>query len=84
MQIDDVIYNNHFQRKESVNYEKTSNIMVLAPKDLIGSPFKNVKCFGDQIRVTSEGCDDLNSTDGIGCLADCSGALPGYNCSGGN
>lgn len=32
--------------------------------------------------VSDEVCDDGN-TDGVGCLADCSGDAPGYTCLGG-
>ena len=37
---------------------------------------------GDKIRVIGkEGCDDGDLNDGFGCKDDCSGPLPGWNCS---
>lgn len=39
---------------------------------------------GDGIVVLGEICDDGDQSDVDKCLADCSGAVPGYSCSGGN
>ena len=39
---------------------------------------------GDPFRVSVEGCDDGNSSDNIGCEADCSQPLPCFNCAGGD
>lgn len=39
---------------------------------------------GDGIVVLGEICDDGDQSDVDKCLADCSGAVPGYFCSGGN
>jgi len=36
------------------------------------------------LRVTGEVCDDYDKNDGLGCKSDCSGSLPGWECSGGS
>jgi cysteine-rich repeat protein len=38
---------------------------------------------GDGKVVGTETCDDGNKIDNIGCLADCTGEINGYHCSGG-
>ena len=37
---------------------------------------------GNGLIEGAELCDDGDETDGMGCRADCSGELPGWNCTG--
>lgn len=37
---------------------------------------------GDGIRTGTEGCDDANRLDIVGCESDCSSPMPGYTCVG--
>lgn len=39
---------------------------------------------GDGLRVGDENCDDGVASGTAGCLADCSGAVDGYTCTGGD
>jgi len=39
---------------------------------------------GDGLVVAGEVCDDGNNSDGLGCLADCSGSIDGFACTGGD
>ena len=36
---------------------------------------------GDGIKLTNENCDDGDKTDNKGCLSDCTGSIPGWQCS---